>query len=51
MLEKSEIRFLRVDGRSIAYEVRGCGPPLIAPAWWVSHLDLDWQNVARSSTS
>ncbi|OBB74973.1 alpha/beta fold hydrolase [Mycobacterium sp. 852014-52144_SCH5372336] len=43
MLERSEIRFLRVDGRRIAYEVRGSGPPLIAPAWWVSHLELDWQ--------
>ena len=45
MLEKSEIRFLPVGGRRVAYEVRGSGPPLVAPAWWVSHLELDWQNA------
>ncbi len=22
----------------------GDGPPLVAPAWWVSHLELDWQD-------
>jgi pimeloyl-ACP methyl ester carboxylesterase/DNA-binding CsgD family transcriptional regulator len=27
----------------MAYEIRGDGPPLVAPAWWVSHLELDWQ--------
>ena len=21
------------------------GPPLVAPAWWVSHLELDWQSA------
>src|SRR4051794_10969580 len=36
-----EIRFLRFDGRRVAYEVSGAGPPLVAPAWWVSHLELD----------
>jgi pimeloyl-ACP methyl ester carboxylesterase/DNA-binding CsgD family transcriptional regulator len=45
MLESSEIRFLSVGGRRVAYEMRGSGPPLIAPAWWVSHLELDWQNT------
>ncbi|OBA77792.1 helix-turn-helix transcriptional regulator [Mycobacterium sp. 1164966.3] len=45
MLEKSEIRFLALDGRRVAYEVRGDGPPLVAPAWWVSHLELDWQSA------
>lgn len=44
MLEKSEIRFLPVDDRRVAYEVRGNGPPVVAPAWWVSHLELDWQD-------
>ena len=44
MLDKSEIRFLPVGARRLAYEVRGDGPPLVAPAWWVSHLELDWQN-------
>ena len=45
MLEQSEIRFLPVGDRRVAYEVRGSGPPLVAPAWWVSHLELDWQNA------
>jgi hypothetical protein len=30
--------------RRLAYEVRGDGPPLVAPAWWASHLELDWQS-------
>jgi len=45
MLEKSEIRFLPHGARRVAYEMRGVGPPLVAPAWWVSHLELDWQSV------
>ena len=44
MLDKSEIRFLPIGQRRLAYEVRGDGPPLVAPAWWVSHLELDWQS-------
>lgn len=43
MSGKSEIRFLHLGARRLAYEIRGDGPPLIAPAWWVSHLELDWQ--------
>ena len=39
----SEIRFLPLGARRLAYETRGHGPPLVAPAWWVSHLELDWQ--------
>ena len=45
MLGKSEIRFLPHGARRVAYERRGDGPPLVAPAWWVSHLELDWQTV------
>src|SRR5689334_5050945 len=45
MLGKSEIRFLPHSGRRMAYETRGDGPPLVAPAWWVSHLELDWQSA------
>lgn len=45
MLDNSEIRFLPLGARRVAYEVRGDGPPLVAPAWWVSHLELDWQNA------
>src|SRR6185295_18642909 len=45
MLEKSQIRFLPLGARRVAYEIRGDGPPLVAPAWWVSHLELDWQSA------
>ena len=45
MLE-SEIRFLPLGARRVAYEVRGGGPPLVAPAWWVSHLERDWQSAS-----
>jgi pimeloyl-ACP methyl ester carboxylesterase/DNA-binding CsgD family transcriptional regulator len=45
MLENSEIKFLPLGNRRVAYELRGNGPPLVAPAWWVSHLELDWQNT------
>jgi pimeloyl-ACP methyl ester carboxylesterase/DNA-binding CsgD family transcriptional regulator len=44
MFDKSEIRFLHLGARRLAYEVRGDGPTLVAPAWWVSHLELDWQS-------
>jgi pimeloyl-ACP methyl ester carboxylesterase/DNA-binding CsgD family transcriptional regulator len=44
MTHGSEIRFLQLAGRRVAYAVTGDGPPLIAPAWWVSHLELDWRN-------
>ena len=45
MLDKSEIRFLPLGARRVAYEISGDGPPLVAPAWWVSHLELDWQSA------
>jgi pimeloyl-ACP methyl ester carboxylesterase/DNA-binding CsgD family transcriptional regulator len=45
MLEKSQIRFLPLGDRRVAYEIRGDGPALVAPAWWVSHLELDWQDA------
>lgn len=41
----SEIRFLPLGTRRVAYEIRGEGPPLVVPAWWVSHLELDWQSA------
>jgi pimeloyl-ACP methyl ester carboxylesterase/DNA-binding CsgD family transcriptional regulator len=44
MESKSAIRFLPVGARRVAYEMRGDGTPLVAPAWWVSHLELDWQS-------
>jgi pimeloyl-ACP methyl ester carboxylesterase/DNA-binding CsgD family transcriptional regulator len=45
MLAKSAIRFLPLGARRVAYEIRGDGPPLVAPAWWVSHLELDWESA------
>src|SRR5690349_7184648 len=45
MLESSEIRFFPLDDRRVAYEERGDGPALVAPAWWVSHLELDWESA------
>jgi pimeloyl-ACP methyl ester carboxylesterase/DNA-binding CsgD family transcriptional regulator len=41
MPRAAEIRFLPFGGRRIAYELSGDGPPLVAPAWWVSHLELE----------
>jgi pimeloyl-ACP methyl ester carboxylesterase/DNA-binding CsgD family transcriptional regulator len=46
MTEGAEIRFLPFAGRRVAYAVTGAGPPLVAPAWWVSHLELDWADPA-----
>jgi pimeloyl-ACP methyl ester carboxylesterase/DNA-binding CsgD family transcriptional regulator len=40
------IRFLELAGRRLAYSVTGEGPVLVAPAWWVSHLELDWGDPA-----
>jgi pimeloyl-ACP methyl ester carboxylesterase len=38
------IRFCRTaDGASIAYAVDGDGPPLLLPAWWVSHVERNWE--------
>ena len=46
MTPGAEIRFLPFAGRRVAYAVIGDGPPLVAPAWWVSHLELDWGDQA-----
>jgi pimeloyl-ACP methyl ester carboxylesterase/DNA-binding CsgD family transcriptional regulator len=46
MADGAAIRFLPFAGRRIAYAVTGAGPPLVAPAWWVSHLELDWDDPA-----
>src|SRR4051812_9658895 len=36
------IRFCPVGERRVAYAVLGSGPPLVFPAWWISHLEADW---------
>lgn len=46
MKHGSEIRFLQFGDRRVAYAVAGSGPPLVAPAWWISHLELDWGDQA-----
>ncbi|MFL6203807.1 MAG: alpha/beta fold hydrolase [Acidimicrobiales bacterium] len=46
MTSAPEIRFVPVGLRRVAYAVTGDGPPLVAPAWWVSHLELDWATDA-----
>ena len=43
------IRFLQFAGRRVAYAVTGSGSPLVAPAWWISHLELDWNDDAFRS--
>jgi len=43
---ESEIQFLQFAGRRVAYAVTGDGPALVAPAWWISHLELDWRHQA-----
>jgi pimeloyl-ACP methyl ester carboxylesterase len=39
-----EIRFLQFGDRRVGYAVTGNGPTLIAPAWWISHVELDWSD-------
>ncbi len=49
MMSEVKIRFLRFRGGRVAFAVNGVGPPLVAPAWWVSHLELDWRDEAFRS--
>ncbi len=44
-----EIRFCSVGGHAVAYKLAGEGPPLVVPAWWVSHLELDRRDDAFRS--
>ena len=53
------IQFLGWSGRRVAFEVVGEGPFLVAPAWWVSHLEADatdpgyrrfWRSLAEGFT-
>ncbi len=40
-----KVRFFTLaSGGSVAYASHGSGPYLLVPAWWVSHLELDWQD-------
>lgn len=44
MTHEAAVRFLRFGDHRVAYAVTGSGPPLVASAWWVSHLELDWRD-------
>jgi pimeloyl-ACP methyl ester carboxylesterase/DNA-binding CsgD family transcriptional regulator len=37
-----EIRFCSTPGGRVAYATAGSGPPLVWPAPWVSHVELEW---------
>lgn len=59
MAPRQGTRFLDRGGRRVAFDVRGEGPQLVVPAWWVSHLEADagetrytrfWQGVADGCT-
>ncbi|HEX6925201.1 MAG TPA: alpha/beta fold hydrolase [Longimicrobiaceae bacterium] len=42
---EQQIRFCRgYDGNRIAYATSGCGPPLLKPANWLTHLEYDWDS-------
>ncbi|MBO0706976.1 MAG: alpha/beta fold hydrolase [Candidatus Dormibacteraeota bacterium] len=52
---EAEIGFIFVRGRRVAFQLTGTGPPIVAPAWWLSNLELDardqqqvqfWRSVA-----
>jgi pimeloyl-ACP methyl ester carboxylesterase/DNA-binding winged helix-turn-helix (wHTH) protein len=39
------IRFIRdANGARIAYAMVGEGPLILCPAWWVSHVERDWEH-------
>jgi pimeloyl-ACP methyl ester carboxylesterase len=39
------IRFCSTeDGKRLAYALDGDGPAIVFPAWWISHLEKDWEH-------
>src|SRR3977135_1118154 len=39
------VRFLRdTSGARVAYAMVGDGPLVLCPAWWVSHVERDWEH-------
>jgi pimeloyl-ACP methyl ester carboxylesterase len=39
------VRFIRdADGARVAYAIVGEGPLILCPAWWVSHVERDWEH-------
>jgi len=46
MSAEQAIRFFRdTSGARIAYATVGEGPLILCPAWWVSHVERDWQHA------
>jgi len=44
-MSSPRIRFFTgAQDQRIAYAIAGSGPPLVLPAWWVSHVERDWAN-------
>jgi pimeloyl-ACP methyl ester carboxylesterase/DNA-binding CsgD family transcriptional regulator len=39
-----EIRFCPTPAGRVAYTTIGDGPPLVFPAWWVSHQEILWED-------
>src|SRR5712691_2481631 len=45
MSAEQAVRFIRdTNGARIAYAVVGEGPLVLCPAWWVSHVERDWEH-------
>ena len=39
------VRYLEVpDGHRVAYAIHGDGPLVVCPAWWISHVEKDWEH-------
>lgn len=46
MSAEQAIRFVRdTSGARVAYATVGEGPLILCPAWWVSHVERDWQHA------
>ncbi len=43
MMLEQRIGFIDFEGRKVAYSLVGEGPMLVFPPWWISHIELEWQ--------
>jgi pimeloyl-ACP methyl ester carboxylesterase/DNA-binding CsgD family transcriptional regulator len=43
------IGFLDFEDRKVAYAAVGEGPAIVFPAWWVSHIEREWEQPAFRS--
>jgi pimeloyl-ACP methyl ester carboxylesterase/DNA-binding CsgD family transcriptional regulator len=44
-----QIGFVDFERRKVAYAIVGDGPMVVFPAWWVSHIELEWAQPAFRS--